>query len=317
MGADVNAATALLLRMSGDARVRRFIEARSVSRDLVSRFVAGESVSAALDVTAELLARGRSVSIRYLCSDPLDESSARERRKRIRKVLRRAGQAEFTDDNHVEVSVRPGALGARLPGIGGDVALDNLRVIAASAQDVGARVTVESEPELPFETTFALVEALHADYPEVGVDLWSVRRHTERDVQACIERGIRVRLSDGGPSARSEGADVFSPHESDLAYVRSLERLMRSELPFSVSARDRRVINISEALEARTGRPRCSFEYHLPMGVRPITEAMISDRGDRMRVHVPFGDEWYPYLTHRLAAQPGQLGSLFLPAGRR
>lgn len=312
----MSAASRVLLRMAEDARFRRFVEDRSVSRDLVSRFVAGESVSSALDVSGELLARGRHVSVALLATDPLDRSEARDRRKRMRKVLRRLGQAGLSSPERpgrTEVCVRLGALGARLSIEGALVATENALAVAESAAGVGARVTVESEPGVPLDVRLAAVDALRAEHEDVGIELAAGLPRTESDVAERIAAGCRVRLSKGG----EDGPDALEGHQADLAYVRCLSALMRSDLPFSMTAEDRRILDISDTLVARGVRPRGTFEYHLRLGRKPMVEAMISDRGDVMRVYVPFGEEWYPYLTARIAEQPSQLGALLRPARNR
>lgn len=312
MGADVNAATNLLLRLAEDSRFRRLFEQRATNRDLVGRFVAGESVSAALDVTGELLARGCLVSVGHLAPEPLDVTEAAQRRKKIRKVLRRLGQASFSRGGRVEVMVRPAVLGARLGGMGYEIALENAQGIADSAASIGARVTVASETGLPMDTTLALTDALRENHPDVGIELWSARRRTENDVRERIDAGCRVRLSHGGAGTRGEApSSLLTPHDSDLAYVRSMTRLMRADVPFSVSAAERRIRDIAEAFETRGERPQGSFEYHLRMGADPLVQATIADRGDAMRVFVPFGDDWYPYLMARVAENPRQLAGMF------
>ena len=84
-------AAELLTRVAQDPRARRFVESRGVSASLVRRCIAGESLTAELDVTGELLARGRLVSATYLAADPIDRSEAKDRRKRLRKLLGRHG----------------------------------------------------------------------------------------------------------------------------------------------------------------------------------------------------------------------------------
>lgn len=316
MGADVSTATNTLLRLAEDSRFRRFVERRASKRDLVSRFVAGDSVSATLGVTGELLARGCLVSVGYLASEPLDVAAAEDRRKKVRKLLGRLGQARFAEGGRAEVILRPAVLGARILGVGQEVALENATEIAASADAVGARVTVASETGLPVEATLALTDALRTRYPRTGVELWCARRRTESDVIERISSGCRVRLSHGGAGTRGEDpSTLLTPHESDKAYVRSLTRLMRADVPFSLSAAGRPIREIAESFQARGERPQGSFEYHLRMGVDPVVQATIADRGDLMRVFVPFGDTWYPYLMARVAENPRQLVGLFR-AGR-
>lgn len=317
----VTAAPAVLLRLAEDARFRRFVEERSLSRDLVSRFVAGESVSSAVDVTGELLARGRRVSVALLADDPLDRTSARDNRKRLRKVLRRLGQAGLvgpgsigsSGEPPVEVMVRLGALGGRLTVDPDAIATDNARAVAESAAVVGARVTLEAEPGMPVAQALGVVDALREQHPDAGIELVASRRRTETDVAERIASACRVRLS----KTDSDTGDALDPRQTDLAYVRGLAALMRSDVPFSMTAEDARIVDIADTLVARGVRERGTFEYHLRLGQKPMVSASISDRGDLMRVYVPFGAAWYPYLIGRIAEQPGRLGALLRPARQR
>ncbi|MDO5698658.1 MAG: hypothetical protein Q4G51_11880 [Dermatophilus congolensis] len=307
----------MLLRMAEDPRLRKFFENRLHNRDLASRYVSGESVSSAVDVTGELLARGRSVSVALLASDPLDRSEARDRRKRLRKVLRRLGQAGLATADpsgagRVEVCVRLGALGAGLSE-GETVAIENALAVAESAAGVGARVTLESEPSVGVSLRLAAVDALRAQFPDTGVELVAGLPRTEADVAERIASGCRVRLSKGG----EDTPDGLDRHKADLAYVRCLAALMRSDVPFSMTAEDRRILDIADTLVARGLRARGSFEYHLRFGDRPMVAAMVSDRGDTMRVYVPFGEDFYPYLMARIADQPSRVASLLRPSRNR
>lgn len=301
------ATSGMLMRMAEDARFRRFVEERSLSRDLVSRFVAGESVSSALEMTGELLVRGPRVSVALLASDPLDRSEARDRRKRLRKVLRRLGQAGHStpqDQGRVEVSVRLGAIGAKLPD-GVALATDNARAVAESATGVGARVLVESEPGVSVGLMRAVVDTLRADH-DTGIELLADAPRTEADVAERIASGCRVKLSKNGTGS----PDTLDRHETDLAYVRCLAALLRSEVPFSMTAEDPRILDIADTLVERGVRSPGTFEYHLRLGHKPMVAATVADRGDVMRVYVPFGDDWYPYLMQRIAERPRRLGAL-------
>ena len=72
-----------------------------------------------------------------------------------------------------------------------------------------------------------------------------------------------------------------------------------------------------EALVDRVGRPAGSLEYGVGLGVRPEWQSVVADRGDRMRVTVPFGPEWYPLLMDRLAQEPGRATALLRRAAPR
>lgn len=304
----------VLTTIAHDARLRRFLERRTVSHDIVRRYVAGESVTAAMDVTGELLARRRLVSITHLVSDPLDQVEVKDRRKRIRKVLRRLAQAGYSQDGRVEVSVRLGALGALQGRAGRRLAVEHAAVIARSAAEAGTTLTLETERGLPVEVTFEALTRLREEHPGVGIAVQAALRRTETDCRDLAGEGHRVRLAKG----TGEGGDAFATTgEIDRAYARCLRVLMDNPGIPVVATHDARLLSIATYLAYRAGREATSFEYQLRYGVRPEQQGVIADRGDRMRVYLPFGPDWYPYLMSRVAQEPGTLPALLRAATAR
>jgi proline dehydrogenase len=74
-----------------------------------------------------------------------------------------------------------------------------------------------------------------------------------------------------------------------------------------VASHDPRLVEIAGALAAKNGRDPKSFEYQMLYGIRPEEQQRIADRGDQMRVYIPYGEEWYGYLMRRMAEKPGNL----------
>ena len=304
----------VLRRVARDARTRRFIESTTVGHDIGRRYVAGESVTAVLDVTGELLARRRLVSVAHLTCDPVDREQARNCRKRLRKVLRRLDQAGFTAHTRTEISLRLCAVGAGLHPGGIDLALEHAAAICDAARAAGTRVTLETEHGLPVDVTLEALHRLRADYADTGIALQACLRRTEQDCADLARDGLRVRLSkgtQGGEGAYRESADV------DLAFVRCLKILMPSPAVPVVATSDERLLSIAEVLASRVGRPSEALEYQLRYGVRPARQGITADRGDRMRVYLPFGPEWYPYLMSRVAEEPANLLPLLRAATAR
>ena len=96
-------------------------------------------------------------------------------------------------------------------------------------------------------------------------------------------------------------------HDVNLSYVRCLKVLISSPCYPMVASHDPRLIAIAAELVRRNGRQRGSYEYQMLYGIRPDEQRRLSARGEKMRVYVPYGDEWYGYLMRRLAERPGNL----------
>lgn len=312
--------SASLRQLAREGRLRRFVEAPTMSHEIVSRYVAGESVSSAIDVAAEILLKRRLVCLTSLQPLPQDEDRAKRNGKRYRKVLRRLGEAGLTADGGCEVSFGLDALGLRLGGAEGPpddeaarFALAQARRICQAAANVGALVTVETARAADVDATLEAVADLRQDFPGVGVSLQSALRRTESDVREQL--GHRVRLWKGATGGE---ADRFRhATESDRAFARSLRLLIEHPGTPVVATQDTRLLEIAQTLARYVGRPADQLEYQLRYGVRPETQAVIGDRGDRCRVYVPFGEDWYPYLISRVADDPTNVGDLLKAAFAR
>ncbi len=278
-----------------------------MSRDFVHRYVAGEGVSTAVAVAAELIAKRRLVCLTLLRPPPESEDDARGAAKRYRKLLRRLDESGLGGADRCEVSFSLDAMGGELGAEGPAFALEQSRRVCQTAANCGALVTVETHRGGDVDATVETVADLRQDFPFVGISLEAARRRTESDVRDQL--GTRVRLG-RGPSGGAD--DRFgTPAQVDRAFARSVRRLMAHPggTPV-VFTQDLRLIEITEALARFHGRPPDSYEIQLRHGVRPATQANVGDRGDRMRVYTPFGDDWYAYLISRVADDPTNVGDL-------
>ena len=212
----------------------------------------------------------------------------------------------LTDGAKAEVSVKLTALGLHLPD-GPAVALEHAREIAQAALAVRTTVTVDMEDHTTTDSTLAIVAELRKDFPSVGAVLQAYLRRTEGDCRDLAHAGSRIRLCKGAYQepesvAYQDGAEV------DKAYVRCLKILMAGEGYPMVASHDPRIVEIAAALAGRAGREPKTFEYQMLFGIRPDEQQRIADRGDQMRVYIPFGEEWYGYLMRRMAERPANVG---------
>ncbi|GMA38427.1 proline dehydrogenase family protein [Mobilicoccus caccae] len=303
-----------LIRVATDARLRRAAENRTMSHEIVRRYIAGESISSAMDVASWLAARGRCVSLTHLVSEPQDLARTVKRAKRIRKLIRRLSDAGLTDDGFADVSIRLSALGAGLGNPGRNAARDHLRELAEAGAEHGVTLTLEVEPAIPADLTIEAFHHIRVDHPETAISLQACQRRTESDCRSLARAGARVRLTKGAPGPDPEA--FGRQHDVDLAYVRAVQPLLEGASKVAVATHDERLIHLSETLCRRLGRDPSTLEYQLRYGVRPDKQAEIADRGDRMRVYVPFGEDWYPYLARRVADSPREILALVRATAR-
>ncbi|KRB80279.1 proline dehydrogenase [Nocardioides sp. Root190] len=296
-----------LLLMSRSAVVKQVVSTLPLSAGIVRSYVPGETVRDALAVAGRLAAEGLDTTIDHLGEDTVEESQATAAVQAYRILLDRIADAGL--GTRAEVSVKLSALGLRLEG-GETIALENARRICRAAAGAGTTVTVDMEDHTLTDATLAIVAALREDFPSTGAVLQAHLHRTEADCRALSGAGSRVRLCKG---AYDEPAEVAftDPDDVDRSYVRCLKVLMSGSGHPMVATHDPRLIEIAVALASRYGRAPGTYEFQMLYGIRPAEQRRLVGDGERMRVYLPYGEEWYGYLMRRLAERPQNL-SLFL-----
>ncbi|MFC3896373.1 proline dehydrogenase family protein [Lentzea rhizosphaerae] len=291
-----------LLLASRSAGTRKLVESTPLTRPVVERFVAGADVLSAIRATAEVLADGRLVTLDHLGEDTVEESQANDTVEAYLTLLARLEAHGLTEG--AEVSVKLSAVGQSLPVDGEKIALENARRICAAAAVVGTTVTLDMEDHTTTDSTLGILRELRVDFPWVGAVLQAYLRRTEQDCRDLAYSGSRVRLCKG---AYQEPASVAyqDKHDVDLSYVRCLKVLMEGQGYPMVASHDPRLIAI--AADLASVRPKDSYEFQMLYGIRPEEQRRIAAEGNRMRVYVPYGDEWYGYFMRRLAERPANV----------
>jgi proline dehydrogenase len=291
-----------LLLASRSTGARKLVESTPLTRPVVERFVAGDDVDAAIRATAEVLADGRLVTLDHLGEDTVEESQANDTVEAYLTLLARLESHGLTEG--AEVSVKLSAVGQSLPVDGEKIALENARRICSAAAVVGTTVTLDMEDHTTTDSTLGILRELRVDFPWVGAVLQAYLRRTEQDCRDLAHAGSRVRLCKG---AYQEPASVAyqDKHDVDLSYVRCLKVLMEGQGYPMVASHDPRLIAI--AADLASARPKDSYEFQMLYGIRPEEQRRIASEGNRMRVYVPYGDEWYGYFMRRLAERPANV----------
>ncbi|MDD4868125.1 MAG: proline dehydrogenase family protein [Mycobacterium sp.] len=300
-------------------RCRRTAERLPVTRKVVRRFVAGETIDSVLEGVAGLRASGRLVSIDYLgedIADAHDADAAVQVYLDLVDRLSRLGDGAAGGVRPLEVSLKLSALGQSLQRDGEKIARENAYTICAAAQRAGVWATVDAEDHTTTDSTLSIVRDLRAEFPWLGIVLQAYLRRTLGDCREFAAAGARVRLCKG---AYEEPASVAyrDPATVTDAYLRCLRVLMAGSGYPMVASHDPRVIAAVPALASECGRAANDFEYQMLYGVRDGEQRRLAGAGNRVRVYVPFGDQWYGYFMRRLAERPANLTFFLRALARR
>jgi proline dehydrogenase len=277
-----------------------------LARRLASRFVAGETAEDAVTAVRELNRLGITASVDLLGESVTNPDEARHARDVYLATLDLIKQSGV--DSNVSVKLTQMGLD-----ISESLAIENLCAIVSRAKQYNSFVRIDMESSAYTERTLELFK--REFYPQfgnaVGVVLQSYLRRTAQDVDEMIALGARVRLCKG---AYKEPPEVAFPKKRDVDanYVECMERLLeRGQYP-GLATHDKKIIDHAHQFVKQRNIKNDRYEFQMLHGVRRDLQLDLREDGYRLRVYVPFGTHWYPYLMRRLAERPANI--VFLTA---
>jgi proline dehydrogenase len=294
----------VLLGVTGNRSVKAVMTRSSVSRSVVSRFVAGEDVDDALRAVRALTAEGLRVTLDVLGEDIHDTAQAADTVAAYRRLVRQLSDEGLAAGN--EISVKLSALGQSLGPDGPARATERAYELVEHASAHGVDVTLDMEDHTTVDATLETVRTLRATHPRVGCVLQAMLHRTPGDAAALAVPGSRVRLVKG---AYAEPASVAHPakHDVDAAYAHCLRVLVDGGAYAMVGTHDLRMVRLAEQLLAARGAGPDGAEFQMLYGIGTTEQRRLAAEGHTVRVYVPFGTDWYGYFSRRLAERPANL----------
>ena len=292
---------ALFISLSESHRLRAVAERSSLGQKLSSRFVAGTQVEDVLRATSTVNQSGLGVSIDNLGENVSNADEARASAQLYHKLL---------DD--IAAQKLNANISLKLTHMGLDVdeklAYDVVTSLVTKAAAMNPRnfVRVDMEGSPYTQRTLDFVHKLHrapGNQGCVGAVIQSYMRRSGKDVEHLLAEGIRIRLCKG---AYKEPAEIAfqAKSEVDANYVKLMKILMKSKVYHGLATHDENIINQAKAFATAENISRESFEFQMLHGIRRDLQKSLARDGWRMRIYIPFGTEWYPYLMRRLAERP-------------
>jgi proline dehydrogenase len=293
----------VILAASRSDRMRRFVSAAPGTKQVVDRFIAGESVDQVVPIVIEATDKGLEVTLDVVGEDitTVEQSyAARDAYLDLIAHLKDLGLGE-----KAEMSVKLSMFGQALEG-GHELALANVRPVVEAAAAIGTTVTLDAEDHTTLDSMFAIHEELRKDFPQTGCVIQAYLFRTEADARRLAAAGSRVRIVKG---AYKEPASVAyqDKGEIDKAYVRITKVLMEGDGYPMIGSHDPRLIAIAQELGRRAGRKPDEYEFQMLYGIRSEEHMRLAAEGHRMRVYTAYGTDWYGYFMRRLAEKPANL----------
>ncbi len=293
-----------LLYLSGQQQIFRFVRNNKLAKSFANRFVAGETLDTALAAVARLNAHGITASLDLLGESVHNETEARAAGDAYIKMLDRIHEQKA----HANVSVKLTAMGLD---ISEELCVVTMHKILQRAREYQTFVRIDMESSEYTQRTLDLFEQrLYPAYREnVGIVLQSYLYRSAADVERANLIKARVRLCKG---AYKEPETVAYPAKKDVDanYVSCMhELLLKGNYP-GIATHDEAIIKEAKRFAKENQITPNRFEFQMLYGVRRDLQDRLVREGYRMRVYVPFGTQWYPYLMRRLAERPANVAFL-------
>ena len=290
---------ALLLRLADSPKVEKFVKRNGFSAGFARRFIAGETMEDTVDPVRALNALGITASLDYLGENVHHAEQAAEF---VRYYLR---LFDFIDSQKLDSndSLKLTQLGLD---VSADLAYDNMRTILEQAARYHQFVRIDMEGSDYTESTLSIFYRLWENHKNVGAVIQSYLHRSEADVEKLIESGARVRLVKGAYN-EPESVAFQKKQEVDENFIKLMMPLLeRGNYP-AIATHDERMIMATLGHARGKQIPDDRFEFQMLYGIRRERQLSLRKEGYNMRVYVPFGTHWYPYMMRRLAERPANI----------
>ena len=290
----------VLLALANQERLARISLEHPLLRPAVLRFVAGSRLEDAVAVVRSLNSGAISASLDHLGENTIDRDGAFQATAAYIEALHAIAASEL----EANISVKLTALGLDIED---SVAEENLTAILNAASDLHTFVRVDMEGSAYTARTLEIIDHVRASgHLDVGPVIQAYLYRSASDVEKLIRDRVRVRLVKG---AYDEAANVAfrRKRDTDRNFVRLMQRLLEHGCYPAIATHDQALINCArEFVQARAISPG-GFEFQMLYGVRRDLQDALAGAGYNVRVYVPYGSQWYPYLVRRIAERPANL----------
>jgi len=298
---------AVLLYLAGARWAREMVGGTAITRRVADRFVGGHDADAALDTARDLNRRGMLVTLDYLGENVTSLQDAYDARDQILCLLDRI------NDSGVEanVSIKLSQLGLNIDNA---LAHDNVKRILERALQLDNKIRIDMEESRLTQQTLDLYRCLRDEDGfghRVGIVIQAYLLRSAEDVQQLVEEGAWVRLCKGA-YAEPPHVAFAAKADTDANFVTLMQRLLGPEarqrgVHLGVATHDEKMIVATRDFVNEHGIDVKAFEFQMLFGIRRDLQDSLVASGYKMRIYVPYGNAWYPYLVRRLAEHPANL----------
>jgi proline dehydrogenase len=297
-----------VLKTSGFKPVESLVRKSFLFRPLVTRFIAGDTLDEAIIESVNILGNGQRITLDYLGENSHSEVEALsscaiyatmlEKIDKVDAVQQWKQNPAGTEPLNISIKLTQCGLDQ-----GSDFAEANYRKVVQKAAELGNFIRIDMESSEYTERTVDIVTRVHKEFANTGTVLQSYLHRNDDDVQHVIDNKMRTRLVKG---AYLEPSSVAYQDKSkvDEQYVAQAKKLLEFGTYSAIATQDEKIILELKNFVEEKGIDKSGFEFQMLLGIRRDLQGSLLKEGYNVRIYVPYGDQWYPYFTRRLAERP-------------
>jgi proline dehydrogenase len=264
---------------------------------VAKRYIAGVALSDGIRLVKELNKKTILATMDLLGEDVKNVAEIEEVKQGILSILHSIQENGLKSN----VSIKPTQLGLK---IDKDLAYKHIKAIIELANDYGNFVRIDMEDATTTDETLAFYQNLKSEgLSNTGVVIQAYLRRSESDVRALVKNGANIRLCKGiyneVPSIAYKGHQEIRDN-----YLKLLQIIFEGGCYVGIATHDEYLIERAYAMINRLGLKKDQYEFQMLLGVREKRRDQTVNDGHRLRVYVPFGEQWYAYSTRRLMENP-------------
>jgi proline dehydrogenase len=289
----------VLVWAAGSPRLQRQVTENPIARRAAHRFVAGERLDEALEVAAGLNSRGIGGILDLLGEGVTDLTGATHAVEEYEEAIR----AIATRNLDSTISIKLSQLGQT---VDRNACVANLNRILDQAKALGVPVEIDMEDSSLVSDTLSLFREAATTHPQTRLAIQAALRRTPLDLESLAPLKPRIRLVKGAYAEPVEHAQQ-GKNEIRAQFKFLIDWLFQHGADPAFGTHDDELIAYARTAAAKAGRGPREFEFQFLYGIRRDLQQELVDQGHRVRVYIPFGSAWYPYLTRRMAERPANL----------
>jgi proline dehydrogenase len=267
------------------------------------RYIAGKTLADAVRKTQELNSKGCCATIDVLGEEIMSLEEATQSKEESIRVL------ETIHENGLDanLSVKLTSLGLR---IDKEQCIKNVREIIQKAKALKNFVRIDMEDSTCTDDTLDIYRRLRKDFSNVGAVIQAYMKRSRRDVQQLIDEGIaNLRICKGIYDEPKEIA-FKDKEEVRNSFMELVKMMLETGSFIGIATHDKVLVERSDEVIASSKADSSKYEFQMLLGVTEKLRGDIVGRGNRMRVYVPYGEQWYGYCMRRLKENPQVAGHI-------